>query len=65
MFIGEIFWFVGTALTIFFGLLTPFLMFPGEHVAMDHINPAWFIPPVGLIVIPIPGSLVIDQYSGS
>jgi tellurite resistance protein TehA-like permease len=40
-------------------------MFPGEHVAMDHINPAWFIPPVGLIVIPIPGSLVIDQYSGS
>jgi len=64
VFIGEIFWFVGVALTIFFGLLSPFIMFKGEHVTMDHINPAWFIPPVGLIVIPIPGSFMIAQYSG-
>jgi len=64
VFIGEIFWFVGTGLTIFFGLLSPFIMFRGEHVTIDHINPAWFIPPVGLIVIPIPGSLIISQYSG-
>ena len=64
IFIGEIFWFVGTGLTIFFGILSPFIMFKGEQVTMDHINPAWFIPPVGLIVIPIPGSFIIDQYSG-
>jgi len=62
--IGSIFWFIGTGLTIFFGILSPFLMFRGDHVTMDHINPAWFIPPVGLIVIPIPGSLMIDQFSG-
>lgn len=64
VFIGSIFWFVGTGLTIFFGILSPFIMFRGEHVTMDHINPAWFIPPVGLIVIPIPGSFMIAQYSG-
>lgn len=64
IFIGEIFWFAGTALTIFFGLVSPFIMFRGEHVTLDHINPAWFIPPVGLIVIPIPGSLIIGQYTG-
>jgi len=64
MLAGEIFWFIGTALTIFFGLLTPFIMFKGEHVTIEHINPAWFIPPVGLIVIPIPGSLIISQYAG-
>jgi len=64
VFIGEIFWFVGVVLTIFFGLLSPFIMFKGDHVTMDHINPAWFIPPVGLIVIPIAGSFMIDQYSG-
>jgi len=63
-FAGEIFWFVGTILTIFFGIVSPFIMFKGGHVNLDHINPAWFIPPVGLIVIPIAGSFFIDQYSG-
>lgn len=62
--IGAIFWFVGTLATIFFGILTPYLMFRGEHVKLDHINPAWFIPPVGLIVIPIAGSLIIPHVSG-
>jgi len=62
--IGEIFWFTGTLATIFFGILTPYLMFKGEHVKLDHINPAWFIPPVGLIVIPIAGSLIIPHVSG-
>jgi C4-dicarboxylate transporter/malic acid transport protein len=64
IFIGKIFWFAGVGLTIFFGIVSPFLMFKGEHVTLDHINPAWFIPPVGLIVIPIPGSFIIPQYSG-
>ena len=62
---GEIFWFIGTFFTIFFGILTPYVMFKGEHVKLDHINPAWFIPPVGLIVIPIPGSLIIQHFSGA
>ena len=61
---GEIFWFIGTLCTIFFGILTPYIMFKGEHVKLDHINPAWFIPPVGLIVIPIAGSLIIPHLSG-
>lgn len=61
---GEIFWFIGTFLTIFFGVMIPYLAFKGGHVKLDHINPAWFIPPVGLIVIPIAGSLIIPQFSG-
>ncbi len=61
---GEIFWFVGTLGTIFFSILTLYTMFRGEHVKLDHINPAWFIPPVGLIVIPIAGSLIIPHVSG-
>jgi len=40
--VGEIFWFIGTFATIFFGLLTPYLMFRGKHVKLEHINPAWF-----------------------
>lgn len=64
MIIGEIFWFTGAFTTIFFGTLTPYLMFKAEHVKLDHINPAWFIPPVGLIVIPIAGGLIIPRFSG-
>ncbi len=63
IYMGEIFWFIGAFLTIFFSLLTPFIAFRGEHVKIDHINPGWFIPPVGLIVIPIPGSLLINHVS--
>jgi len=61
---GKIFWFPGMILTIFFGILTPYVAFRGEHVEIDHINPAWFIPPVGLIVIPIAGSVLMNQFSG-
>lgn len=64
MWAGEVFWFVGMLFTTFFSILTPYLMFKGEHVKLEHINPAWFIPPVGLIVIPIAGSLIIPCLSG-
>jgi tellurite resistance protein TehA-like permease len=39
LFIGKIFWFIGAFLTLFFGIVTPFMMFKGEHVKIEHINP--------------------------
>ncbi len=62
--IGKFFWSIGTLLTIFFGILTPYLIFKNKSVLLEHINPAWYIPPVGLIVIPIAGSLIIPHVSG-
>ncbi len=62
--LGEVFWFIGSVFTVFFAILTPYIVFSGEHVKIDHINPAWFIPPVGLIVIPVAGSLIIPYFSG-
>ncbi len=62
--IGEVFWWIGTLLAIFFEVIIPYIMFTGNHVTLDHINPAWFIPPVGLIAIPVAGGLVIPYYSG-
>ena len=64
VFLGEIFWFIGTPITILFSVLIPYIVFKHEGVEIDHVNPAWFIPPVGLIVIPIAGSLLIDEFSG-
>ena len=62
--VGRLLWIIGAIGTIFFAILTPYIMFKGEHVKIDHINPAWFIPPVGLIVIPIAGSLIINSTTG-
>lgn len=59
-----IYWIIGTLLTIFFSVLTPYVMFKESHVQLDHISPAWFIPPVALIVIPVSGSVFMNMYTG-
>ncbi len=62
--LAWIFWSFGTALTLIFSFLIPMIYFTGEHVEVHHLNPAWFIPPVGLIVIPIAGSSLAANASG-
>jgi len=62
--ISEIFWLLGSILVVIFSILTPFIMFKGEHVKLEHISPAWFIPPVALIIIPTIGSSYITHFSG-
>jgi C4-dicarboxylate transporter/malic acid transport protein len=57
-------WAAGAALTTLFSFIIPYVSFTGDHVTLDHINPAWFIPPVGLIVIPIAGSAFIGRFPG-
>ncbi len=61
---GKIFWFIGSFLTIYFSIRISYKMFLSESVKLDHISPAWFIPPVGLIVIPVSGGLLINEFSG-
>ncbi|WP_048147795.1 TDT family transporter [Palaeococcus ferrophilus] len=46
-------WVLGSILVIFFALLIPYLFFIGEGVDVKTVTPAWFIPPVGLMVIPL------------
>ncbi len=62
--LGMLFWFVGVVLTVFFAILVPYIMFGGTHVHIDHINPAWCIPPVGLIVIPVAGARIMSMFTG-
>lgn len=64
MTVGKVFWFTGTLLTIYFSIRVSYKMFLSESVKLDHISPAWFIPPVGLIVIPVAGGLLINEFSG-
>jgi C4-dicarboxylate transporter/malic acid transport protein len=57
------FWSAGTALMIFFAFTVPLIMFSHENIKIEHINPGWYIPPVGLIVIPIAGSFFEHSFS--
>ncbi|MCX7163318.1 MAG: C4-dicarboxylate ABC transporter [Betaproteobacteria bacterium] len=45
------------AVALLFGLTLTVLLsiFQGEHVNLDHITPGIFIPPVGMVVIPVAG----------
>ncbi len=63
--VGTVLWILGAAITIIFSFITPYIMFIGEHVELKHINPAWFIPPVALIVVPIAGSIVLAHTGGT
>ncbi len=57
-------WFVGAVLTFALGVVVPFNLFRSESVKMDHINPSVFIPPVGLIVIPVMGGHFMASMQG-
>lgn len=63
-FVAWIFWSFGTALTLVFSILIPMIYFTSGNVQIHHMNPAWFIPPVGLIVIPIAGSSLSTETFG-
>ncbi len=53
---SKIFWIAGSSLTVFFSFLILTIMFTHENITISHINPGWYIPPVGLIVIPVAGA---------
>ncbi len=56
------FWIIGAVFTFAFGVTIPLLMFLSSQVRITHLNPGWFIPPVGLIVIPIAGAKLIPLW---
>lgn len=49
-------WVAGSALTVAFSFAVLWFVFQGESVALEHVTPAMFIPPVGLVVIPVAGA---------
>ncbi len=62
--IAKYFWAFGAIGMLLFSLIVPYYMFKSESIKLDHVNPGWYIPPVGLIVVSIAGSLIIPHLSG-
>ena len=58
------FWWAGAVLALVFSFAVLYSMFSGEHVALEHVTPAKFIPAVGLVVIPIAGGPLLAHLSG-
>ncbi len=58
---GTVLWLIGSAATIVFSVMTPFMMFAGNHIKLDHMNPGFFIPPVALLVVPLGGAILLPH----
>ncbi|MCP3672155.1 MAG: C4-dicarboxylate ABC transporter [Gammaproteobacteria bacterium] len=48
-------WLIGTALHLMFTLYVVGVWMHHEHFEIHHMNPAWFIPAVGNVLVPVAG----------
>ena len=53
--LAEVFWIAGASLHLLFTLYVISSWMHHEHYETQHINPAWFIPAVGNVLVPIAG----------
>jgi len=60
--VANVLWVIGSLLTVFFAFLLPYLQFSRSHFRIEHVNPAWFIPPVALIILPLIGAPVLHLW---
>lgn len=63
--LALLFWWPGALLTFVFSFAVLFSMFSGEHVGLEHVTPAKFIPAVGMVVIPIAGGPLLSHVQGA
>ncbi|MBE2257667.1 MAG: C4-dicarboxylate ABC transporter [Rhodobacteraceae bacterium] len=63
--LALLFWWPGMVLTFVFSFAVLYAMFSGEHVNLEHVTPANFIPAVGLVVIPIAGGPLLGHLQGN
>lgn len=62
--LALVLWCLGVVLHFTFSFAVLFLMFRGEHVTVDHVTPAKFIPAVGLVVMPLAGGPLLAGMEG-
>lgn len=60
----ESLWWLGAVLTYIFSFVVLYSIFNNEAVLPEHITPAYYIPAVGLVVIPIAGVPLLMNMHG-
>lgn len=63
--VALVLWWLGVGLHFVFSFAVLFYMFRGEHVMVDHVTPANFIPAVGLVVMPLAGGPLLQYMDGA
>lgn len=53
--LAAVFWIIGTAAHLLLTLYVMNVWMHHDHFEIHHINPAWFIPIVGNVIVPIAG----------
>lgn len=53
--VSEILWIAGAALHLVFTLYVVNVWIHHDHFQVHHMNPAWFIPAVGNVLVPVAG----------
>ncbi|WP_066639491.1 tellurite-resistance/dicarboxylate transporter [Desulfolucanica intricata] len=56
------FWGIGVILAIIMAVTIPILYFINPDIKKEALNPAWFMPPVSLIVVPVAGAKLIPYW---
>jgi len=63
--VANVFWVIGSLVTVFFAFLLPYLQFSRSHLKIEHVNPAWFLPTVALMIVPLIGAPVLRTWSAA
>lgn len=61
VFIANVLWVTGAILSLITAVIIPLLNYFNK-ITIEDINPAWFMPPVSLIVVPIAGAALIPYW---
>ncbi|MGL4667890.1 MAG: hypothetical protein ACRCWR_08165 [Saezia sp.] len=62
--LAETLWWAGALMTYAFSLAVLYNIFNNEAILPEHITPAYYIPAVGLVVIPVAGISLLAHMSG-
>ncbi len=62
--LAALLWGIGVAMTWLFSLAAFWVLFFGEQASLEHVTPGMFIPPVGLVVVPLAGHTLAGHAEG-
>ncbi|MEO1765770.1 tellurite-resistance/dicarboxylate transporter [Thiobacter aerophilum] len=54
-------WGLGVIFSVLFSFAAFWLQFHGQQMELEHVTPGMFIPPVGLVVVPLAGQALLPQ----
>ena len=60
--LAKIFWVIGAVNAVLISIIIPLHSFISQEVKIESLSPAWFMPPVSLIVIPVAGAKLIPYW---